>query len=153
MSLKEKLAAKRALKEQKRAESQLLQVEMDSKKLVEKISENRAPFDVDGIAQAASMIDPVSGDKAFIEEFLSKKKNLALYAVVKEYLQGDWMAQFKLLISGMTTLEKKNPQMLKWEDWRRLADNAGLDEAGLSQALFLITVFRMHSNIKAQRKG
>ena len=72
-----------------------------------------------------------------------------MYMMVKEELQGDWMAEFRKLLSVMPQVAIMQGQTLSWEDWRRYADEAGLDEAGLTQALKVIVVFRKAENKRA----
>ena len=71
--------------------------------------------------------------------------------MVREELQGDWMADFRRLLSVMPQVAMMQGQTLSWNDWRKYADMAGLDEKALTQALQLIVVFRKAENKRGAR--
>lgn len=150
MSLKAKMAERRALKEQKQAERQLIKVGDTGEALAKNIASMRQPLNLKRIEDAASIFDPNSENSELIDKLLSKPKEKAMYMMVREELQGDWMADFRRLLSVMPQTAILQGQTLSWDEWRGYGDKAGLDEKGLTQALKLIVVFRKAEN---QRKG
>lgn len=149
MSLKAKMAAQRAKKEQRFAERQLIKAGETGESLARSISSMRQPLNLKRIEDAAAIFDPNSQNAEVIEKLLSKPKEKAMYLMVKDELQGDWMADFRRLLSVMPQVAIMQGQTLSWEDWRGYADQAGLDEKGLTQALKLIVVFRKAENKRA----
>jgi hypothetical protein len=149
MSLKAKMAAQRAKKQQKFAERQLLKAGETGESLARNIAAMRTPLDLRRIEEAASVFDPASDKAALVDELLSRPKEKAMYMVVKEELQGDWMADFRRLLAAMPMMAIMQGQTLSWDDWRGYADKAGLDENGLTQALKVIYVFRKADNRRA----
>ena len=149
MSLKAKMAAQRAKKEQRFAERQLVKAGETGESLARSIAVMRTPLNLKRIEEAASIFDPNSENAELIDELLRKPKEKAMYMMVKEELQGDWMAEFRRLLSVMPQVAIMQGQTLSWEDWRGYADEAGLDEAGLTQALKVIVVFRKAENKRA----
>ena len=109
----------------------------------------RQPLNLKRIEDAAAIFDPNSQNAEVIEKLLSKPKEKAMYLMVKDELQGDWMADFRRLLSVMPQVAIMQGQTLSWDDWRGYADQAGLDEKGLTQALKLIVVFRKAENKRA----
>jgi len=149
MSLKAKMAAQRAKKEQRFAERQLIKAGETGESLARSISSMRQPLNLKRIEDAAAIFDPNSQNAEVIEKLLSKPKEKAMYLMVKDELQGDWMADFRRLLSVMPQVAIMQGQTLSWDDWRGYADQAGLDEKGLTQALKLIVVFRKADNKRA----
>ncbi|WP_298843078.1 hypothetical protein [uncultured Salinicola sp.] len=149
MSLKAKMAAQRAKKEQRFAERQLIKAGETGESLARSISSMRQPLNLKRIEDAAAIFDPNSQNAEVIEKLLSKPKEKAMYLMVKDELQGDWMADFRRLLSVMPQVAIMQGQTLSWDDWRGYADQAGLDEKGLTQALKLIVVFRKAENKRA----
>ena len=149
MSLKAKMAAQRAKKEQRFAERQLIKAGETGESLARSISSMRQPLNLKRIEDAAAIFDPNSQNAEVIEKLLSKPKEKAMYLMVKDELQGDWMADFRRLLSVMPQVAIIQGQTLSWDDWRGYADQAGLDEKGLTQALKLIVVFRKADNKRA----
>lgn len=151
MSLKEKMAARRAAKEQKSAERQLIKAGESGESLARTISSMRQPLNLKNIEESAAVFDPNSENSEVIDKLLSKPKEKAMYLMVREELQGDWMADFRRLLSVMPQVAILQGQTLSWEDWRKYADMAGLDEKALTQALQLIVVFRKAENKRGAR--
>lgn len=149
MSLKAKMAAQRAKKEQRFAERQLIKAGETGESLARSISSMRQPLNLKRIEDAAAIFDPNSQNAEVIEKLLSKPKEKAMYLMVKDELQGDWMADFRRLLSVMPQVAIMQGQTLSWDEWRGYADQAGLDEKGLTQALKLIVVFRKAENKRA----
>ena len=109
----------------------------------------RQPLNLKRIEDAAAIFDPNSENAALVEELLRKPKEKAMYMMVKEELQGDWMADFRRLLSVMPSMAIMQGQTVSWQAWREYADKAGLDEEALTQALKLIVVFRKAENKRA----
>lgn len=142
MSFSEKLAAKRALKEQRAAEKQLIQAGESGESLVRKIGAIRQPLNLEAIESSASVFDPNSENAHKIDELLRKPKERAMYAMVREHLTGDWMGDFRKLLAVLSRIQIMQGQSLSWDDWRAAADKAGLDEKQLTQALQVVFVFQ-----------
>lgn len=150
MSLKAKMAAKRLKKEQAIAERQLIKAGESGESLAKGIASMKTPLNLENIAESAAVFDPNSEKSEIIDELLKRPKEKAMYSMVREELRGDWMADFRRLLSVMPKVSIMQGQTLSWADWKRYGDEAGLDEKQLVQALQLITVFRKAEN---KRKG
>ena len=154
MSLKEKLAAKRAAKEQRLAEKQFSMTGKTAEQIARAISEKRNPVNIDLIISAASMFDPNQRNEEFLNALLSKPKERLMYEMVKEHLEADCMSDLKKVGEVISPAQRLNLQSMSWDDWRAAADRAGLDEKSLKGVLQIVAVFRDSLNRKGvARRG
>lgn len=136
------MAARRVAKEQKFAEKQLATKGKTSKEIANLLVSNRNPISIDTILSAASKFDGSPENQEFIETLLNKPKQRVMYEFVKEHLQGDWLVDLNKISDVLSPGQSMNLQTISWEDWRAIADKAGLEEAGLKNVLQVIAVFR-----------
>ena len=141
MGLSEKLALKRAAKEQKRAERQLVKAGKTGEQIIASLNKDRSPINLEGIAKTAELFNP-SQKSEVIEKLLDKAHYKAMYATVKEQLEGDWMDDFKKLLKAVPAVKGMQAQVISWKSWQEYGLAAGLDEKGLVQALQVILIFR-----------
>ena len=144
MSLKEKMAAGRAAKDQKRAERQVVAAGKSAGSIVESLRKDRSPIDLVLIEKAAGVIaDAQTGQSSEVmDQLLDSTKHRLMFKAVEEYLAGDWIADFRSLLNAVPALYRSQAQIIKLEQWQEFGRNAGLDEAGLVQALQVIFIFR-----------
>lgn len=141
MSLKAKMAAKRAAKEQQAAERQLVKAGRSSKEIVAKLRADRSPINLDLLAKSAAMFDPAN-DNGGIDQLLDKPHFAAMHAMVREQLEGDWMSDFRKLLDAVKPVHRLQAQAMTFEQWLAYGYAAGLDERGLMQALQVVLIFR-----------
>lgn len=141
MSLKEKLAAKRAQKEQKEAEKQLNIVGKTAEGTANLIAAEHNPIDLDKIISAANQFAEGQKNEEFMKRLLNDPIQRVRYELVKDHMSGEWLTEMNKLASVIPTLKRKNLQVLSWMDWKIFADEAGLDEKGLDGSLRVIAIF------------
>lgn len=144
MSLKDKLAANRAAKDQKRAERQVVSAGKSASSIVDSLRKDRSQIDLILIEKAAGIIsDAQSGqDKRIMDQLLDNAKHKLMFKAVEEYLSGDWAADFRKLLNSVPASHRRQAQIIKLEQWQEYGRSAGLDETGLVQALQVIFIFR-----------
>ena len=152
MSLKAKMAAKRALKEQKFADRQFKKVAQTGEALSAEIAANSGKLDLNVLEDVAREFGDASGNSQLMDALMSKPKNRIMYEAVKEHLEGDWMADFRKLLAEVPISRRSHAQNLTWEEWRGYGDAAGLDEKQMVQALQVIVIFRKSAAKMSQRQ-
>lgn len=141
MGLSEKLALQRAKKEQVRAERQLIKAGKSAKGIALTLSKDRTPILLKDIQTSAELFDP-NKDNELIERLLDKPKYKAMYKIVKEELEGDWIQDFKSLLAAVPANKSMQAQSITWDEWQSYGKVASLDEKSLFQGLQVIHVFR-----------
>lgn len=141
MSLKLKMAADRAAKEQKRAEKQLAGAGKSVRKVVEALRADRSPINLDLLAKAAEAFAP-NNDGGEIDQLLDKPHFAMMHAMVRDQLEGDWMAEFRRLLEVVKPVHRLQAQVVTLDQWFIYGMEAQLDEKGLQQALQVVFIFR-----------
>ena len=141
MSLSERMAQSRLQKEQKRAERQLVKMGKSGEAVVASLRADRSPINLSDIEKVAGIFTDAER-KDVVDELLDTPRFKAMYAMVKEYLTGDWSAEFRRLLNAVPPARRMQAQAISWDEWQGYAKDAGLDEKGLLQALQVIVIFR-----------
>ena len=141
MSLKERMAQNRLRNEQKRAERQLVKMGKSGEAVVASIRADRSPVNLGDIEKIAGIFTDAE-KKDIVDKLLDTPRFKAMYAMVKEYLTGDWSADFRRLLNSVPPARRLQAQAISWEDWQQYGKEAALDERGLLQAIQVIVIFR-----------
>lgn len=141
MGLSQKLAAKRAAKEQRRAERQLTKSGDTAGQVVAGLRADRSPIDLAMLAKAAEMFSG-DNDNEVMDTLLDKPHFRLMHAAAKEQLEGDWMGDFRKLLDVVKPIHKMQAQAVTLDQWKAYGFEAGLDEKGLLQGLQVIQIFR-----------
>ena len=141
MSLKERMAQNRLRNEQKRAERQLVKMGKSGEAVVASIRADRSPVNLGDIEKIAGIFTDAE-KKDIVDKLLDTPRFKAMYAMVKEYLTGDWSAVFRRLLNSVPPARRLQAQAISWEDWQQYGKEAALDERGLLQAIQVIVIFR-----------
>lgn len=144
MSLKEKMAANRAAKEQKRADRQVASAGKSSAEIVDNLRKDRSQIDLILIETAAGVIADAQSGKSnvVVDKLLDNAKHKLMFKAVEEFLADDWIGEFRRLLNAVPAQLRRQAQVLKLDQWKEFSLSAGLDERGLVQALQVIFIFR-----------
>lgn len=141
MGLSERMAAARAKKEQHSAERQMRKLGETGEAIALSLQSNRSTINLNVLETGVSVFsDAISNNT--IERLLDKPKFKIMYAMVKEHLQGEWMADFSKLIAAVPADRRMIAQSNSWQDWQAYAVKAGMNEHELLQALRVLAIFR-----------
>ena len=141
MGLSERMAAARAKKEQHSAERQARKLGDTGESIVKSLQSNRSRINLNNLDLVAGAFADAASDN-IIEKLLDNAKHKLMYAMVKEYLEGDWMSEFRKLLAVVPADRRLMGQAITWQDWQAYSVKASLDERELVQALRVIAIFR-----------
>lgn len=141
MGLSERMAAARVKKEQHIAERQTRKIADTGEAIVKSLESNRSRVNLNNLELVAEAFAEAQSNNT-IEKLLDNAKHKIMYGMVKEYLEGDWMSEFRKLLSVVPADRRLMGQAITWQDWQKYAVKAGLEERELVQALRVIMIFR-----------
>lgn len=153
MGLSEKLAKRQAAKEQKFAERNFNKIGNSGEKVVASFSDNKGPIDLDLLIKSTDIFDnDLNNEKLLL--LLKSAKHKVMYEMVKDHLKEGWIDDFKAVVKQANPIQRKNAQLLSWDDWKELGIKASVSEEGVFEAVKVIAIFRKQiskANTKIKR--
>ncbi len=143
LSLKERREREALRKEQKRAERIGVKTTSTGEGLVATLGKGRQ-ISADDLKRMEKAVAVFRDGGEELERVLENLKlhQKAMYNLVQDELQGDWMGAFGRLVEAIPASKRFRPFAITWPEWRQIGLEAGMNEEDVVSALKVMLVFR-----------
>lgn len=143
LSFKERRLRETMKKEQKRSERLGVQTAQTGESIVQALGKGRkiGPEDLKKMKFAVSQFQ-IDGE--FHDVLMEKLKlqHKALYKIVQEEFESEWMNQFMKLVDHIPAASRFRPFAISWPQWLQFGMEVDMNEEDVVNALKVMLIFR-----------